>query len=183
MNLWQDPAYTSLAAFSGILKRRPDFPDTIFSAFLSKPFHQHRVIDAVTVVSLCTRQRNTAVICREQKIVRANPAESTPVTYSGRCVFLWLRTILPARLLRLPCCSSSAARWMWSHAEGTPLRWSVSIHYDIVFMDCNMPDMNGFEATDRDSAAGGEQKTHSYCRSYRKCHQGVSGKMSCRRNG
>lgn len=137
-----------LSPFSHDPEKAPDFPDTVFSAFLSKPFHHHRVIDAVTVVSLCTQQRNrdegagnnTAASADSEgsnsqetfRHVRALVAEDNP---SSQLVAATMLQFIGCKVDVVSCGRDAVAM--------------VSQHkYDIVLMDCNMPDMNGFEATD-----------------------------------
>lgn len=129
-------------------EKSPGFPDSIFSAFLSKPFHKHRVIDAVTVASLCTQQRTGGICVADAATMYADPdggrlsaksfaemrilvAEDNP---SSQVVASAMLQLIGCKVDVVSCGRDAVAK--------------VSQYgYDIVLMDCNMPDMNGFEAT------------------------------------
>lgn len=149
-----------LSSLSHDKEKVPCFSDTIFSAFLSKPIHQHRVIDAVTVVSLSTLQRisgaysvNYAIVAADSggthspetfRQVRALVAEDNP---SSQVVAATMLQFIGCKV-DVVSCGRDAVAMVGRH------------HYDIVFMDCNMPDMNGFEATDQIRRLEGS-KTHT----------------------
>ena len=71
-----------LSPFSNNPEHELDFPDEVFSAVISKPFYQHRVLDAVTIVSHCTRQNNsghnseTDAVASSSDLVRPNSPEA-----------------------------------------------------------------------------------------------------------
>jgi len=138
--------------------KAPGFPDTIFSAFLSKPFHQHRVIDAVTVVSLCTQQRNRGKYAVTDAIVPADSGgDHTPETFRQMLVLVaednLSSQIVAATMLQFIGCKVDVV------SCGREAVTMVSRHhYDIVLMDCNMPDMNGFEATSEIRRLEGNKK-------------------------
>ncbi len=133
-------------------------PDNIFSAFLSKPIHKHRVIDAVTVVSLSRQQRlngnhitDNASELAESGIIRASNtfkqmrvlvAEDNP---SSQIVASSMLQLIGCKV-DVVSCGREAVEMVSRH------------HYDIVFMDCNMQDMNGFEATDEIRRLEGNNK-------------------------
>lgn len=136
-----------LSPHSYVTEKSPDFPGTIFSAFLSKPFHAHRIMDAVTVVSLSTQQRNCGNHAMNHTIVPAVPGGSfSPETFKQMRVLVaednpTSQIVVSTMLQFIGCkvdvvsCGRDAVTMVRTH------------HYDIVFMDCSMPDMNGFEAT------------------------------------
>ncbi len=128
--------------------RKTGLPDAIFSAFLSKPFHQRRVMDAVAVVSLYSQQRNCGAYSRHDTITHDGPGT---VDRSGKA-FRQLSVlvaednpssqIVVAAMLQFIGCTVDVV------SCGREAVAMVSRNdYDIVFMDCNMPDLNGFEAT------------------------------------
>ncbi len=131
--------------------KAPDFPDTIFSAFLSKPFHPHRIMDAVTVVSLSTQQRKCGTHALENTIGSANVPAKLDCDHSPE-TFRQLRVlvaednpssqIVVTTMLQFIGCKVDMVS---SGREAVAM--ACRHHYDIVFMDCSMPDMDGFEAT------------------------------------
>ncbi len=136
----------------------PDFPCTIFSAFLSKPFHPHRVIDAVTVVSLCAQQRNSGNHAMNNAIVPVDAGGTSPPQTFRHMRILVVEDnpssqIVAATMLQLIGCKVDVV------SCGRDAVTMVSRHhYDIVFMDCNMPEMDGFEATDEIRRLEGNKK-------------------------
>ena len=138
--------------------KAPDFPNTLFSAFLSKPFHQHRVMDAVTVVSLCTQPINCGNHAMNDAILPADPEGShSAETFKQMHVLVAednpSSQIVAATMLQFLGCKVDVV------SCGKDAVSMVSLHhYDIVFMDCSMPDMNGFEATDEIRRMEGSKK-------------------------
>lgn len=141
------PQLILLTPLSHGTEKSPGIPDNIFSALLSKPIHQHRVIDAVTIVSLCTQRDNQARHAVENAAVtgasvgvdsldslgqiRALVAEDNP---SSQIVAATMLQFIGCKVDVVSCGRDAVAMVSRNH-------------YDIVLMDCNMPDMNGFEAT------------------------------------
>ena len=123
-----------------------NFSDTIFSAFLSKPFHQHRVIDAVTVVSHSAKQRTNGKYA-VHKATEPIPAVIDPPNSFRQLLVLVAEDnpssqIVAATMLQFIGCKVDVV------SCGREAVAMVGRHnYDIVLMDCNMPEMNGFEAT------------------------------------
>ena len=136
-----------LTPLTGTAEQVPEFSDNIFSAFLSKPLHQHRVIDAVTVVSLCTQHRNTDYHAEDYSLVRDDSVRVCSNEAMGQMFVLVAEDdpssqVVAATMLQFMGCKVDVV------SCGRAAVDMVSRHqYDIVFMDCNMPDMNGFEAT------------------------------------
>lgn len=139
-------------------EKSPGFPDSIFSAFLSKPFHKHRVIDAVTVVSLCTQRR---ISDNYNEAAAIEPSDSggirLPKTFGQMHVLVAednpSSQIVAATMLQLIGCRVDVV------SCGRDAVTMVSQNnFDVVFMDCNMPDMNGFEATDEIRRLEGNKK-------------------------
>jgi len=147
-----------LAPFSQEAGNPSGVPDNLFTAYISKPFRQHRVIDAVTVVSLCTGQRSDADHHDRAEKISENPVEAPVTDASGQVRVLVAEDNLSSQLVAatmlqfIGCsvdvvsCGREAVARVCQH------------HYDIVFMDCNMPDMNGFEATAEIRRFEGERK-------------------------
>ena len=128
-------------------EKMPDFPGSIFSAFLSKPFIQSRVMDAVTVVSVSTQQRNCGKYIANDAIEPADSGETTsPGTLRKMRVLVAednpSSQIVASSMLQFIGCSVEVVS-----CGRDAVKMVSQHHYDIVFMDCNMPDMNGFEAT------------------------------------
>lgn len=137
-----------LSPLSNDTEKIPVFTGEIFSAFLSKPFYQDRVIAAVTVVSLCTQQRNRDNFIDSNARV---PVDSARTVYSETFKNLHVLVaednpsskVVAATMLQFLGCKVDEV------SSGREAVTMVSRHhYDIVLMDCNMPDMNGFEATE-----------------------------------
>ena len=148
-----------LSPLSQESEKSPDFPDTIFSAFLSKPFHQHRVIDAVTVVSLCTKQRN---ISRHVAHKRVEPVDISKKG-SAEDPFPQLLVLVAEDNPSSQVVAATMLQFIGCKVDvvscGREAVAMVSQHtYDIVLMDCNMPDMNGFEATNEIRRREGNKK-------------------------
>jgi len=147
-----------LSSFSHDTEKESDFPDTVFTAFLTKPCHQRRVIDAVTIVSLCTQQRKNGHYAVNDGPVPADAVETPiPETFSQMRVLVAednpSSQIVAATMLQFIGCSVDVV------SCGIEAVSMVSRHnYDIVFMDCNMPDMNGFEATEAIRRLEGNKK-------------------------
>ena len=142
------PQLVLLTPLSHNTEKSPDFPDNIFSAFLSKPIHQHRVIDAVTIVSLCAQQGNQGNYAVNEAAVPADPVGTDNLNFFGQVLALVAEDnpssqIVAATMLQFMGCRVDVV------SCGRDAVAMVSRNqYDIVFMDCNMPDMNGFEATE-----------------------------------
>lgn len=122
-------------------------PDTIFSAYISKPFHQQLVIDAVTVVALCIQQKNSSNFAANDAIVPADPGgPHSSETFRQMRVLVAednpASQIVAATMLQFMGCKVDVVS-----CGSDAVKMVGQNHYDIVFMDCNMPDMNGFEAT------------------------------------
>ncbi len=136
-----------LTPYTQNIDKRLDTPDTIFSAFLSKPFHQHLVIDAVTVVAHCLRQNSCDNFSSNDALVsNGSGGLRTPQSFRQMRVLVAednpSSQIVAATMLQFIGCKVDVV------SCGSDAVAMVSQHqYDIVFMDCNMPDMNGFEAT------------------------------------
>lgn len=126
----------------------PDIPDNVFTAFLSKPFHHHRILDAVTVVSLFTQQRRKSHTSDIGKAESAGSAECHVTQFSSPMRVLLAEDnpasqVVAATMLEFIGCNVDVV------SCGREAVVMVGCqHYDIVFMDCNMPDMDGFEATE-----------------------------------
>jgi signal transduction histidine kinase/DNA-binding response OmpR family regulator len=139
-------------------KKAPNVPDTIFSAFLAKPFNLHRVLDAVTVVSLCAQQKNRGKYAVNEALVPADQGgNDSPETFSQMRVLVAedniSSQIVAATMLQFIGCKVDVV------SSGRAAVAMVSQHdYNIVLMDCNMPDMNGFEATSEIRRLEGNKK-------------------------
>jgi len=133
-------------------------PDSLFTAFISKPFRHHLVIDAVAVVSLCARQNGNgrhgtlhnettinstaAPTPQTDRQLRVLVAEDNP---SSQLVAVTMLQFIGCSVDTVSCGRDAVSRVRLHH-------------YDLVFMDCNMPDMNGFEATAEIRRIEGRQK-------------------------
>ncbi len=128
--------------------RSPGFPDAIFSVFLSKPFHQRRVIDSITLVSLYAQQRNNGRNAVKVENSTGEREGSRPLNTFNHLRVLVAEDnpssqIVAATMLQFIGCTVDVVS-----CGRDAVTMVGQNHYDFVFMDCNMPDMNGFEATD-----------------------------------
>ncbi len=135
-----------------------DIPGTIFSAFLNKPLHQHRVFDAVTVVSLCAQKRNSGSSINSDVTAQYNPEKPHSVELQKQLRVLVAEDnpssqVVAATMLQFIGCTVDVV----SCGRDAVVKVSHE-NYDIVFMDCNMPDMNGFEATEQIRRLEGNKK-------------------------
>ena len=137
-----------ISPYSQDMQQDPDFNGSIFTAFLSKPFHQQRVIDVVKVVGLCLLQRTDG---NNPVAETTKPADSGVIYHQDTFVQPHVLVVedspssqmVAATMLEFIGCKVDVV------SCGTDAVTLVSRHhYDIVFMDCNMPDMDGFEATE-----------------------------------
>lgn len=147
-----------LSQFSHDAGKEPDFPDSIFSALISKPFHQQRVMDAVAIVSLCTQQRKNG---RHAESGALAPAESAGARSTE--AFRHMRVLVAEDNPSSQVVAVTMLQFIGCSVDVVSCgRDAVTMvgrhHYDIVLMDCNMPDMNGFEATEEIRRLEGNKK-------------------------
>jgi len=120
-----------------------------FSALLSKPFHLRRVIDAVTVVAHCMQQRNiiTSNAAINGREVAATGNAFSSETFRSLCVLVAednpASQIVAATMLQCIGCKVDVVA-----CGKDAISMASQYHYDMIFMDCNMPNINGFEATE-----------------------------------
>jgi len=134
------------------------FSDAVFSAFLSKPLHKHRILDAVAVVSHSTQQRNGGSHRSYETIAPVDQGGVVlPKAFSEMSVLVAeddpSSQIVASAMLQYIGCKVDVVSSGRAAVEMVSQRC-----YDIVFMDCNMPDMNGFEATDEIRRLEGNRK-------------------------
>ena len=118
--------------------------DKIFSAYLSKPFHLHRVIDAVTVVSFSAQQRNSD---RHATVLTAESAGNGYMDSFSHLRMLVAEDNLSSQLVAATMLEFIGCKVDVVSSGRDAVAMISRNTYDMVFMDCNMPDMNGFEAT------------------------------------
>jgi len=116
----------------------------IFSAVLAKPFHKNRVIEAVTVVTLCLEQENNGA--REAISPEFPNANYSPET-SWQISVLVAEDNPSSQLVAVTMLQFSGCKVDVVSCGRDAVTMVSKNNYDIVFMDCNMPGMNGFEAT------------------------------------
>lgn len=147
-----------LSPYSHDLKKISGCPDSLFTAYITKPFRQHLVIDAVAVVSLCAQQNSNG----RQGTIQNNAVNDTAATPNPQ----------PERQLRVLVAEDNPSSQLVAVTMLQFIGCSVDAvscgrdavsrirrhHYDLVFMDCHMPDMNGFEATAEIRRLEGKQK-------------------------
>ncbi|MDD2581825.1 MAG: response regulator [Desulfuromonadaceae bacterium] len=147
-----------LSPLSHDTENMPDFPDNIFSAFISKPLRQHRVIDAVTFASLCAEQKERGDHRAADAVVPADPVvTASPKSFAQMLVLVAednpSSQIVAATMLQFIGCKVDVVS-----CGKDAVAMVRQNNYDIVFMDCNMPDMNGFEATEEIRRLEGNSK-------------------------
>lgn len=125
-----------------LAKEWEQFPQIIFSAFLAKPVRMQRLLDALYVAVLKPEK---------QRLVPGDPAgmpESKDVKDRLKNIRVLVAEdnpgsqVVAATMLEFIGCHADIA------ANGREAVQMTSRHYyDLVLMDCNLPEWNGFEAT------------------------------------
>ena len=133
-----------------------DLTENVFSAFINKPPRMQRVLDAVKVTSLFMQQR------RSIGRIDMEPPDSEKVEKPpGELNELYIliaednpssRVVASTMLQYMGCRTDVVA----SGSEA--VRMVERNCYDLVLMDCNMPEMNGFEATAEIRRMEGDKK-------------------------
>ena len=132
-------------------------PQMVFSAFLAKPVRMQRLAEAIAIVMVSPRQSSSGngkqlerpVLCSHYanktdkfKKVRVLVAEDNPGSQ-----------VVASTMLEFIGCKSDVV------ANGREAVTKVFQNsYDMVLMDCNLPEMNGFEATAEIRRLEGELK-------------------------
>lgn len=128
-------------------EKTPEYLDSIFSAFLAKPFHHHRVIDAVVIALLCTRQVNGQNHQTNGEIAFSGGEGACVQKNIGQVRVLVAEDNISSQIVVETMLQQIGCKVDVVSCGTDAVTMSNRNEYDIIFMDCNMPDMNGFEAT------------------------------------
>jgi len=122
------------------------FPQMVFSAYVAKPIRMQRLLEAVSVVMVNPRQSSVAIggarnnatgelssdtVAKQFTTIRVLVAEDNPGSQ-----------VVASTMLEFIGCKADLV----SNGRDA-VRMVCQNSYDLVLMDCNLPVMNGFEAT------------------------------------
>ena len=145
----------SSGAHSG--EETSNFPGILFSAFLTKPLRRQRLLNAITLATIGAQHYGTS--CSPGEVTpKTDPLPpSLPDSFKDLHVLVVednsSSQIVMATMLQFLNCKSDMV------SNGRDAVKMVSRNsYDIVLMDCNMPDISGFEATAEIRRMEGERK-------------------------
>lgn len=135
------------------------FPQMVFSAFLAKPIRMQRLMEAISIVMVNSGQ--SPFSGSKSRIEAANCMKSESESESEK--FKEIRVlvaednpgsqVVASTMLEFIGCQSDVA------SNGRDAVTMVcQNNYDLVFMDCNLPDLNGFEATAEIRKCEGDRK-------------------------
>ncbi len=139
------------------VEQQSSFPQMVFSAFLAKPVRMQRLMEAISIVMVNSGQsplssnksRIEATACSKPehesdkfKEILVLVAEDNPGSQ-----------VVASTMLEFIGCQSHVA------SNGRDAVTMVcQNNYDLVLMDCNLPDLNGFEATAEIRKREGDRK-------------------------
>lgn len=122
------------------------FPQMVFSAFLAKPVRMQRLVDALSVVMVSPYQNSFDNEKTETDLAPRTKSTDETNKFNNISVLVaednpGSQIVVSTMLEFIGCRSDVVANGRDAVAR------VLQKNYDLVLMDCNLPDMNGFEAT------------------------------------
>lgn len=122
------------------------FPQMVFSAYVAKPIRMQRLLEAVSVVMVNPRQSSVAIGGARNNAT----GELSPDTAANQ--FSAIRVLVAEDNPGSQVVASTMLEFIGCKADlvsngRDAVRMVCQNSYDLVLMDCNLPGMNGFEAT------------------------------------
>ncbi len=137
-----------LSSASPVIDTSPDFPNTVFSAYLSKPFYRSRVLNALRVVLLCSLPQSSCNYAAKDDVQSFGPtADLRTPDVSEKLLVLVAEDNPSSQIVAVSMLQLIGCRVDVVSSGRDAVKMVCQHQYDLVLMDCNMPDMNGFEAT------------------------------------
>lgn len=132
-----------------------DLAQNVFSAFVNKPPRMQRVLDAVKVTSFFIQQKLN--VGRIEELPDREKVKNSEGILNGLNVLVVednaSSRVVASTMLQYMGCRTDAVS---SGSEAVGMVRSNS--YDLILMDCNMPEMSGFEATAEIRRIEGDKK-------------------------
>lgn len=129
-----------------LAEQQSSFPQMIFSAFLAKPVRMQRLVEALSIVMVNSVASSLAGCKPRIDAVACSHTESSFSKLKGMRVLVAEDNpgsqVVASTMLEFIGCTSDVA------ANGRDaVAMALQNNYDLVLMDCNLPGLNGFEAT------------------------------------
>ena len=138
-------------------KEQSNFPQMIFSAYVAKPVRMQRLLEAISVVMVSPRQSSLSLGTSPVDSVRDLTSATTAQQFSSIRVLVAEDNpgsqVVASTMLEFIGCKSDLV----SNGRDA-VRMVAQNSYDLVLMDCNLPEMNGFEATAEIRRLEGDRK-------------------------
>lgn len=119
-----------------------------FCAYLVKPFHSHILIEAVALIIAAKRKGKTLPLVTRHTLRQATTAEKSAavkLSFNARILVAEdnrINQMMVLQMLELMDCKVDIA-----NNGKEAIEMIQKVEYDLVLMDCMMPEMNGYEAT------------------------------------
>ena len=156
-------------------------PETGFFTILPKPIGLLRLLNAIT--SAVVQQHNGKDSARIEAAPQVMPEPSTTAEDYRDLNILIAEDNLPNQKVAAAMLQSIGCRTYVVENGRDAVEMVRQFPFDMVFMDCYMPVMDGFEATAEIRHLEGEQETFHHRRPYRKRRQRIPGQVPGGRDG
>jgi len=136
-----------LASVSDFTQEIAEMPEPVFAARLTKPVRVKCLMDVIDAVTVSTDSGYVGSLAIEPMPANGREISGRDADHLGDMRILVAednpgsRIVASMMLEQLGCTVDVAANGREA------LHLAISVKYDIIFMDCNLPDMNGFDAT------------------------------------